>query len=205
MDIECYGIRLVRLSTQHIELVRQWRNRPDIVAQMEYQIPISAEMQSAWFKHIDNANHHYFLIEHQNHLGGLIHTAPVDWVQKEADSGLFLAETNWIDTPLPAVASLAMVEVFFEVFQLARLTAKVHQENIRAMRYNSSLGFVPILHSPSSAFVILELTPDSFFRHTAKARAAAAKLYGKEKRLILKNSPIANFPRLLRPGVVIVE
>jgi RimJ/RimL family protein N-acetyltransferase len=194
MDIECYGIRLVRLTASHIELVRQWRNRPDIVAQMEYQTHITAEMQQRWFARIDNVNHHYFLIEQKGQFGGLIHTAPVNWERKEADTGLFLAETNWIDTPIPAVASLAMVEVFFEAFRLARLTAKVHSQNERALRYNSSLGFVPVGQGENSAFVILELTPERFFQITAKARSAAARLYGSEKRLILKNSPLADFP-----------
>ena len=193
MDIECYGIRLVRLTAPLIEQVRLWRNRPDIVVQMEYQQPITAEMQQAWFTRIDNANHHYFLIAQNGQYGGLIHTAPVDWQMGEADTGLFLAETNWIDTPIPALASLAMVETFFENVGLKRLRAKVHQANTKALRYNASLGFVPVGLGMNPDFVLLELTPERFFPLTLKARAAAAKLYGGRKKLILSDSPLAAF------------
>ena len=57
-----YGVKLVQLTEDKIELVRQWRNSDKIKKYMEYRDYISPEMQQKWFNKISNTTNDFFFI-----------------------------------------------------------------------------------------------------------------------------------------------
>ncbi len=65
MKLTKYGITLNRLREDDIELLRQWRNSPQINQFMEYRGNITPEMQRDWFRSVDNFDNFYFIIEYQ--------------------------------------------------------------------------------------------------------------------------------------------
>ena len=75
MKISKYGIDLVRLTEEDIEMLRQWRNSPQIQQFMEYREEITAEMQKKWFDSINNVNNFYFIIHFEGQKIGLINTS----------------------------------------------------------------------------------------------------------------------------------
>jgi len=162
MIISRFGVRLIRLGKEHIELVRYWRNSDRIRNVMEYRAIISPEMQLQWFLSLHAANDFYFIIEHEAKLIGMIHISKTDWEDKNAQSGLFIWDENFIGSPVPVVASLNLLHLVFDIFQLEQIEAKVKNDNFAALSYNKLLGFQEPEDAPKSDFVNIFLTKNSF-------------------------------------------
>ncbi len=141
MMITRYGITLERMEAHHAELVRQWRNDPKIAKFMFYKGEITPAMQSEWFTSIDNEQNFFFVIHYNNSPAGLINISSIDWENKTAYTGLFIYDDKFLTSDVPVMASLAMLDIFFLLFDLQLVYAKVKGNNSVAHQYNSSLGF----------------------------------------------------------------
>ena len=108
---------------------------------MFYKGDISAEMQREWFESIDNEENFFFVIIHEEKPVGLINISSIDWENKTAFTGLFIYEDQFLATDVPAMASLAMLDVFFLLFDIQCVYAKVRGNNPKAHNYNTMLGF----------------------------------------------------------------
>lgn len=141
MKISRYGITLERLTADTIEMVRQWRNDRKIMRFMFYKGEITPAMQQEWFQSINNEQNFFFLIYLGETPVGLINISSIDWENKTAYTGLFIYEDTYLGTDVPVMASLAMLDVFFLIFDLQLVYAKVKGSNKVAHNYNTTLGF----------------------------------------------------------------
>lgn len=141
MKITRYGVTLERLQQGQTELVRQWRNDQKISRFMFYKGDITKEMQQEWFDSIDNEQNFFFLIHLKNVPVGLINISSIDWENKTAYTGLYIYDDKFLATDTPVMASLAMLDVFFLLFDIQSVYAKVKGNNKAAHNYNSALGF----------------------------------------------------------------
>lgn len=155
---------------------------------MEYKTYITQEMQNKWFDSINNKHHFYFIIENQGTSVGLINTSQIDWEKRTGETGLFIWDEKCIDSPVPVFASLSMLDVFFTYFGLMKVTAKVKNDNFKAIAYNASLGFTPCENHPANEFSHYELHASRYFQHAAKLRNSAIKLFGNQTVLELNKS-----------------
>ncbi len=143
MVIEKYGIRLVQLTHDKIELVRKWRNDPKIQQYMEYRQEITVEMQEAWFQKISSSGKDFFFImEFEGEEVGLINVKNVDFEKKEGEPGIFIWDDDFLNCGASVRASLARNDFAWETLKLERLVSHVLSDNKRAIRYNKLQGFV---------------------------------------------------------------
>ncbi len=170
MIIRNFGIILSQLTLEDIELVRYWRNSKEISKVMEYQKFITEEEQKKWFHSLNPHSDFYFLINYKGVKVGLIHTSHINWKDKTADAGLFVWDKNYLGTHIPVLASLAMLECFFENFGLKKYFAKVGRENSIAIRYNLTLGFSLHEKSDNSNFDFYVLEKESYLKASEKLR-----------------------------------
>lgn len=178
MIIEKYGIKLIRLQQQHIELLRTWRNAEKISKFMEYREQITPEMQQKWFDGLDPVRNMYFMIEYQGKLVGMIHTSHIDTEKGTGEAGLFIYNDELQSTHLPVLASLSMVDVMFGLFNMKRLDAKVKDGNAVAERYNRNLGFTRMPGDTSVGFLHYELYKEKYLEATALLHLTAKKIGG---------------------------
>ena len=141
MKISKYGIDLTRLTEEDIELVRQWRNSPQIRQYMEFREDITLEMQKKWFDSINNINNFYFIIHFEGQKIGLINSSNIDWDEISSDGGIFLWEEKYYETFVPVWASLIELETTFLVFNATRSYIKTLKDNPRAIKLNTHLGY----------------------------------------------------------------
>ncbi len=141
MKITRYGVTLERLTQNRTEMVRQWRNDRKIQRFMFYKGEITSSMQKEWFNSVDNEENFFFIIHYKNIPVGLINISSIDWTNKTAYTGLFIYEDKFLATDVPVMASLAMLDVFFLLFDIQSVYAKVKGNNKVAHNYNTSLGF----------------------------------------------------------------
>src|SRR5580692_8339110 len=118
MKITRYGITLERLQPAQSEMVRRWRNDPKIQQFMFYKGEITPAMQQEWFTAMDNEQNFFFVIIYNAVAVGLINISSIDWENKTAYTGLFIYDEKFWGSDVPAMASLAMLDVFFLLFDI---------------------------------------------------------------------------------------
>lgn len=180
MIIEGYGVKLIRLRHEHIELVRTMRNADHVKRYMEFRDEITKEMQEKWFASVNNREHNYFIIEVKNEMIGLIYGSQIDWKNGvTGNGGIFLWNENYIGSAVSMTASLVLLEINF-LLGMKHTFVKILKENERARQFNLSLGYriTDGQEKISNQQYVLDI--DLFFTKTANARALLAQQYGNE-------------------------
>ena len=178
MKITRYGLTLQRLEQDQTELIRQWRNDGKISKFMFYKGDITSDMQQEWFDSINNEQNFFFIIFYKNAPVGLINISSIDWESKTAYTGLFIYDDKFLASDIPVMASLAMLDVFFLLFDIQSVYAKVKGNNKPAHNYNSSLGFSRTKKIEYGLGYEYMLQKEIYLIETAKIRNAALHLKG---------------------------
>jgi len=134
---------------------------------MEYQEFITQRMQRQWFNSLDFFSDFYFVIEFQENLVGLIHTSKVDWKNRTAQSGLFIWEDTCLGSPVPIMASVNLLDAFFDFLNLESFEAKVKHDNFVALTYNKFLGFEENIAEAKKEFIHITLSKSNYFKNSA--------------------------------------
>ena len=170
MIIKGYDIMLHQLREEHIEMVRNWRNSQKIAKYMEYREMISPDMQRKWFSGLDDLLDFYFVIEYNEEFIGLIHVANINWALGSGDAGLFIYDNRYLNTHIPVLSSLSMLDALFSVFPLQAVTAKVMAGNDTAAKYNTRLGFQLVPGQEGMQFQQYRLEKEVYNAATEKLR-----------------------------------
>jgi len=194
MKLIRYGIVLERLKERDLELVRQHRNSETIRQTMEFREYITPEMQKEWFQKINNIHNFYLLIHYEGEKIGLINAKNIDWEKQELESGIFLWEAKYYETFVPAVVSLMITDMCFELFNWDALYAHILKTNTRAIAYNTALGYELMPGQEGMENQLYRLTPERFRKKTARIRQLIEKMFPADKtaRLILEPEDIQN-------------
>jgi len=186
MKISKYGIDLTRLTENDIELVRKWRNSPEIQQFMEFREEITPEMQQQWFVSVNNVNNFYFIIHYKDQKIGLINTSNVNWEDVSSEGGIFLWDDKYYETFVPVWASLIELETTFLVFGATASYIKTLKDNPRAIKLNTHLGYILMADQEEVYNQQYLLTRENFMNKSKKIRKAAAMLAdpGKEELVI---------------------
>jgi UDP-4-amino-4,6-dideoxy-N-acetyl-beta-L-altrosamine N-acetyltransferase len=178
MIIEQYGITLKRVELGDIELIRKWRNHPDIRKTMEFKKQITADMQRRWFESINNPYNYYFLILYQNQPMGVINCKNINLKDAYGEGGIFIWDSSGGEY-LPVFASLCLLNVVFSKLQMfTKSFVKIHRDNKKAIIFNKSLGYVLAPGQEKVAFQYYILTKEDYFVKAKKWIQLAEKISG---------------------------
>jgi UDP-4-amino-4,6-dideoxy-N-acetyl-beta-L-altrosamine N-acetyltransferase len=177
MIVEQYGIRLKRISYQDIELIRYWRNHPDIRNRMAFKKHISAKMQEEWFKSIDNKYNYYFLIEHKGKNIGVINSKNINLKEMYGEGGIFIWEKDIEDEFVAVLASLCFLNAVFYVLKIFNKSfIQVLKDNPRAIKFNRSLGYVLLPNQEKVMNQYYVLTKEDYTLKTFDLQKTASKI-----------------------------
>jgi RimJ/RimL family protein N-acetyltransferase len=171
MIISRYGINLISVKPEHLELIRYWRNTDKIKRVMEFTDFITEAMQVEWYKSLNATSDFYFIIENNGVFAGLIHANKIDWKKKKAQSGLFIWEDNFLGSPIPVMASLNLLDTFFHLFGINEIEAKVKHDNFVALAYNKFLGFKEKGVAENKDFLVVSLLKDDYLQIENKIKS----------------------------------
>ena len=178
MKLSKYGITLARLREEDTELVRQWRNSPQITQFMEYREYITPEMQQDWFKSIDNLDNFYFVIEYEGKKIGLINSSKIEWDTVSSEGGIFLWDEQYYETFVPVWASLCLLETSYFILGAGKSVIKTLRDNERAKKLNIHLGYELMAGQEDVYNQVYVMTASSFRLHAPKLIKAAKLLAG---------------------------
>ena len=133
------ALTLRDMQVDDLEMVRSWRNHPDVRRHMLTQHEISAEEHTQWFKRIqqDPQRHVVLVHEHQQPLG-LVHFTPVN-AQGVVDWGFYLTP----QAPTGSGGKLARRALDFAFTQQGwhKVCGQVISSNAASRRFHLKLGF----------------------------------------------------------------
>jgi len=183
MKLFKYGITLERLREEDIELVRQWRNSDPVRLKMKYQELISPEQQLKWFRSVNNLRFNYLLIHYQGMKIGLLNDKNIDWEARTSESGIFLGRTEYYNTFIPYLVSVAGIETTFYLLGWKKQYAHILRSNINAIRFNLQLGYQLCEGQEDIDYQRYEMTRAGFAEKGGKIRKAVHSLAGNEKNI----------------------
>jgi RimJ/RimL family protein N-acetyltransferase len=141
MKICKYGITLNRLRKEDLEFVREKRNAKEALTSEETPNEITTEMQLEWFESVDNFENFYYLIEYKGAKIGMLNNKKVDWKARTSESSLFLWDETLVDTIVPSLAALCLIEIGFYYLNWNVCYIRVHSDNPKAIKNAESLGY----------------------------------------------------------------
>lgn len=179
MIVEQYGIRLKRVTRDDIELIRNWRNHPDIRSRMAFKKHITRKMQEEWFESIDNKFNYYFLIEYNNKPIGVINSKNINLKEMYGEGGIFIWDKELDNEYVSVLASLCFLNtVFFKLKIFNKSFVQILKNNSRAINFNRSLGYVLLPNQEKQNNQYYVLTKEDYEAKTMKLQMVAAKLTG---------------------------
>jgi len=177
MTAEQYGIIYKRVTPDDLDTLRYWRNQSFIRNTMQFKDYITPGMQKLWFNKINNKHNFYFIIEHDQKKIGLINCKDSEPDSNIAEGGIFIWDKNYWGTPIPALASLTMLQAVFDVFQSGEASiATVACDNKVALDFNFLLGYEIKEKTPDGNYYKLFLSKEKYNHHCRKLIRAASIL-----------------------------
>ncbi len=161
-EIIKYGVHLTRLRHEDIEMVRNWRNSPEIANNMAFRDHITPEMQEKWFSSIENSNNFYFLVNVQRKPIGLVNLKNVDYDRLDAEGGAFIGIPEAAEAFSGLRAALAIYDFGFEAIGLKSIYIHVLRDNIGAIRLNKMIGFIEEPTPKNSHLLAFRVTSEQY-------------------------------------------
>lgn len=193
MIVRQYGVTYHRLQPRHLETLRYWRNQEFIRNTMQFRDYITPAMQLKWFEKINNKFNYYFLIEHNGKKIGLINCKDTEPDSRVAEGGIFIWEKEYWGTPIPAFASLTLLQAVFEIFQTGEASvATVACDNKRALDFNFMLGYEIKEKTPDGNYYKLYLSKEKYMSHCKKLIRAAGILHKDDAEFKMVAEPADN-------------
>lgn len=170
--IENNAVILREITIEDLELVRTWRNRPDIRSYMLTQDEISPQQQLGWFRHISAAeNQQHFVIYYRHEKIGVANIrgslgVPVE-SQTELETAIYIGNEKYRNTLIAFLPAIVLNDYCFDSLGCAKLVAVVLPDNTAALRFNQTLGYQIIAKEP---LVKMALERDRFMSATSSIR-----------------------------------
>lgn len=168
MTLENYNIRLKRIESQDLEILRNWRNSDFVNSRMIANDYITSEMQARWFESINNDQNYYFIAEYKDEKVGLIHVKNIK--DNNGEGGIFLASEKYENADVVPRMVLCFNDFVFDDLKLDFIYSQIRADNKKAI--SSSIAQGCVINEEKSTLEILSflLLPENYQKKTKKIR-----------------------------------
>jgi len=138
-----HKIELNRITKGDLELLKKWRNDPEILKFNTQYFLLNMEHQKKWFDEINDegSQNKMFVFKYRNKtvgVGGLIH---LDKQNKNADVAIILGESKIHGKGLGKKALQLLVDYGFNKMKLHRIGAEIFEYNKISLKLFEKLNF----------------------------------------------------------------
>lgn len=135
-------IELVPLAEEDIELVREWRNSPEVSQYMYTEDTISREQQEKWFRKIQQEEtSKYWMIKYDNEKIGVANLADIDKRNSKCFWGFYLGNSSIRGQGIGAKIEFNVLSYVFEELKLNKLCGEVFSFNEKVVNMHEKFGF----------------------------------------------------------------
>ena len=133
-------IKLVKLREEHLQIVLDWRVKPEVAQFMLTQVEYNLDKQKAWFKKISIDNSvAYWIIEYQGKPIGLINLADIDRSAKKCSAGYYIGEMGY--RQLSAFVLPYFYNFVFKVLKFNKIYGEVVDGNDSILKIHLMQGY----------------------------------------------------------------
>lgn len=173
-----YQVTLRPVELSDLDMLRQWRNSPQVSQYMLSQSMITQEQQLAWFKKVerDDSQQHFMISYKDTLIGSLnIKSKLVGESLAQAsviEPGLYIADNRYRNNIIAFSPTLLINDYCFEQLNCDKLVAVVKSDNHAALNYNEKLGYKVV---KQGELIEIELNFDDYQDHSKTLKALLSR------------------------------
>lgn len=133
---------LRKMRVDDMEMVRNWRMRPEITKYMYTDPMITIEQQMEWFKKVSNSDDFYWIVVQDGRPVGLASLTGWDKRNSRIIGGAYIAERNNETFKLAIDLQLNLLNYAFNKLNINKVCGEVISENIGVVRLLEICGCV---------------------------------------------------------------
>jgi len=135
-------ISLIDLTEKDLELVRNWRNSPEVSQYMYTDKIITQEEQIEWFKKIsNNKTYKYWLISYNQKPLGVVNLSDINNNLKSCYWAFYLGDTSIRGAGIGAKVEYNVLKYVFDELKLNKLRCEVFVNNDMVIKMHEKFGF----------------------------------------------------------------
>lgn len=140
-----YGVTLKPLTADDLEMVRHWRNSPEIAQHMIDQTHISKAMQRDWFNGLcDDHSRIYWVAWFKEQPIGVVSLVNIDKIAGTAEPGMYIYPSHYRNNIVPFCVAFILNDYAFEEIGLSLLLGKIFTDNESSIRFHEKCGYVSV-------------------------------------------------------------
>jgi len=158
-DYAKYGVTLKPLSADMLEMVREWRNDPEISQHMLTQDYISADQQRDWYAKIARQTSViYWVVWFKGEPIGVASLTAIDQERGIAEPGMYIYPEQYRNNIVPFCVAFALNDFAFQELNLKLLIGKIFEDNAASLRFHEKTGYRPVANEVQREFGLAEVT-----------------------------------------------
>ena len=135
-------VNFIKVEEGDLELIRQWRNSPEVGQYMYTDAEISVDQQKAWYDKIwSEENSRYWLIEYKKKKLGLVYLIDIDLFHSKCFWGFYLGDTSIRGKGIGGKVEYNVLKYVFEELKLNKLCGEVLSFNKKVIKMHEKFGF----------------------------------------------------------------
>ncbi len=136
------NIELKLVDYDDLEMIRQWRNSPEVASYMYTSDQITTEQQEAWFNRIkDDISSRYWIIIYENTAVGLASVTGISSLFSSCYWAFYLGNTNIRGAGIGAKVEYSVLEYVFNELRMNKLRCEVITSNEKVIQMHEKFGF----------------------------------------------------------------
>lgn len=134
-------IELQKLNQEDLELVRAWRNSPEVASYMYNDAYITEIDQQKWFDNILWDKSRYWIIMYKGGKIGLVSLTGIDKTLQSCYWAFYLGDTSIRGSGIGAKVEYSILEYVFTELKLNKLRCEVLLKNDKVIKMHEKFGF----------------------------------------------------------------
>ena len=136
------SIKLSKLQKKHIELVREWRNLPEVAKYMYTDVQITKDEQEKWFNKISkDITNEYYIIEYDKIKIGVVSIYNMNKKNKSCSWAFYIANPNVRGAGIGSKVEYTILNRVFDELNYNRLYCEVFTFNEKVIKMHEKFGF----------------------------------------------------------------
>lgn len=135
-------IKLIKLKSEDLEIVRNWRNSKDVAPYMFNENFISESDQQKWFANVNESkNSIYWIIEYNGKQLGLASISGIDKTLQSCYWAFYLGDLSVRGAGIGAKVEYNVIEYVFTELGLNKIRCEVFVTNDKVIKMHEKYGF----------------------------------------------------------------
>ncbi|MDI3477373.1 MAG: diamine N-acetyltransferase [Thermoanaerobacterium sp.] len=135
------GLELKKINQDDLELIMNWRMKPEVTKYMYTDPILTMETQLMWFNQIINDNNSkYWIIKFDNAKIGLISLNNIDYKNKRCYWAYYIGDTSFRGKGIATILECNIYDYVFYILELNKLCCEVLSFNEKVISIHKKFG-----------------------------------------------------------------